>query len=457
MNRRHFLQLCAAFPCALSIPVYADDAVSFAAGLQKAFDALDFQPEKGKREFFVTAADIHYTEDQNHDQNRAFRFLIHELNTLPEDLLPDHLMVLGDCICSMSPCFSYGPNVPKALKEYANLHEDLAVLNPKIPVRVIAGNHDTPPFDEESEVFCREMKTPPYYRYECAGLPILALDGGHDGFLGKKQRAWLKEETAKLQPERNVAILIHQPMGFTNERGLAETLPDALKNQTGEVYVLAGHEHHDATAYFQLPKTRLTQWTHIRTGGAGFSSHGGPSWWVYCVEDGRITARIQRCMDGQIVAHRIVAPDEKSLRPIIAPFSQVQEKCVVRALLGEDETYELVTCKGGNCGSYFFYLKSATFKIHVPAGANPSKMAVLGNLNSGFNGTPKPEVDRKRHVFLSSDGENWDEVPFGERTKDFLYWLEIPEKFRSVTDLFVRVDAPGMAANDVLAGFGLYE
>jgi len=457
MNRRHFIQLCAALPCAFSVQVYAGEEVSFAEGLRKAFDSLGFRPEKGKREFFVATADIHYTVDQNHDQNRAFRFLIQELNTLPEDLLPDHLMILGDCICNLSPCFSYGPNLPQALKEYANLHEDLATLNPKIPVRTIAGNHDTPPFDEESEIYCREMKTAPYYHYECAGLPILALDGGHDGFLGKKQRAWLKEETEKLNPEQNVAFLIHQPMSFTNERGLAETLPDALKNQTGEVYVLAGHNHCDATAYFQLPKTAITEWTHIRAGGAGFKSNVGPSWWVYCVEEGRITGRIQRCMDGRIVAQAVAAPNGKNLRPIIAPFSRVQEKCLVRALLGEDETYELVTCKGGNCGSYFFYLKSATFKIHVPSGVKPGKMAVLGNLNSGFNGTPKPGVDQKRHISLSSDGENWEEVPFGERTKDFLYWLEIPAKFQTVPELYVRMDAPGMAANDVLAGFGLYE
>lgn len=464
MKRRQFLRTLSVLPAAaLSESVLTAQELAgngnFSQRLEAAFETLKFHPASDERNgFFVVAADIHYGQDAENFNRKAFQTLIQELNSLPDALRPEFLTVLGDCGCSMSSSFGAAPNLAAAKKEYEWLKKDLASLNPQIGVKLLAGNHDTPPGDAESEIFCQTFGTAPYGTFEACGLQFVFLDGAHDGFLRENQSVWLRSVMEQQNPEKPLVLMIHQPLGFANERGLSMLLPEVMKAQKADVFLLAGHEHSNAQRAFRLPQGRLMEWTHISAGGGWKKS--GTSYWIYCIANGQLAGRIQRRSDG-LLEPEAIPEDFGKLNAILQPFEAASGKLLVRALLGQDDSIQIQESVGGNCQTYFFYLRSLTLEIQIPdvmaAAGLPRRLAILGNLQSRLNRKPRANENTERKVFLSAGGEEWVPVKFTPLQEGSLHWVELPEALRTARRLRVRVESLGFLANDTLAGVAIFD
>ncbi len=481
MKRRDFFRTASLFALAPLVgqkpfePLWASDSDAPETTPFAAFSKLGFNPKSPNCVFFAVTADIHYGRRLDEPNPEAFRTLLCELNAFPDDARPAFLAVLGDCGCSMSPSFGAAPNFAAADQEYANLKNDIKEYCTSIPVHLLAGNHDTPPGDSISEHFCAAFGTDPWYAFDCGGIRFLALDGGQDAFPCEKQKEWMEAQISQIPTDAPLVLMLHQPLSWSNERGFAECLPTLLANRTADVFLLAGHEHCDNERVFALPNARLVEITHISCAGGWAKT--GTSYWLYCVSNGQIVGRIQRRSDGTYAAQRPFNPEKKPLR-IQQPFDQTSGRLVVRALLGEDETVEILAGKGGNCGTFWFYVTELCAKLtfsdsestspdaesispsenQTRSTSNPHrKLVILGNLNSRLNREPKSGETTKRFVTLSAPGVAPQTFSPGPNLPGNTHEIALPTEFQTVKELTIEIHSLGFLANDTLAGFAIFE
>ncbi len=411
--------------------------------LAEAFAALRFDPTDGASAFFAVTSDIHYIKDAP----GGFKEVVPDLNAIRPQ--PAFLAILGDNICSLSPSFGSKPNYPQANREIAELKEDLAKLNPDLKTYLLAGNHDTFPYEQDAAYFCGQMNREPYYSFDKSGIHFVFLNGAHDGSIDEKQKQWLAKTIRSFDSRSTVVLGMHQPLGEANERGLTMILPEIFDQFSGELWLLCGHGHVNQVRAFQLPKTVLRE-VEVASCVGGWN-HSGANYWIFCIQNGHITGKIDRIVGKSwTVAPEVSIQSPRTLRQ---PFESVKDEILVSALMGPGSELEIIDGKGGDCGTFWFYLTTITASLPLPKGQKASRLAILGSLNSPFNGAKPAET--KRHVYASGDGSSWTELHFSEKPEPGQVWIfPLPDCIVGER-LFFKIDSFGYKANDTIAGAAL--
>ncbi|MDO4628907.1 MAG: metallophosphoesterase [Planctomycetia bacterium] len=413
--------------------------------LEEAFSALDFDPNDSASMFFAVTSDIHYSREAEF----GFQKAIPDLNAL--QLRPSFLALLGDNVCSMSGSYGSKPNYAQADREIDTLKADLAKLHSDLETFMLVGNHDTFPYEKDAKYFCEKMGMKPYYTFDRGGIHFVFLNGGHDGFIDEDQKRWLAEVIQSFQPDSTVILAMHQPLGEANERGLTMILPEIFADFTGDVWLLCGHEHFNRFRTVQLPKTTLHE-VIINSCASGWK-RDRPNYWIFCIKNGKVYARIERHIEHSWNCVLSVDTMSKTPSPLCQPFEVVKNDILVSSLMGQDKNMEIHAGKGADCGTYWFYLTSITCSFPLLKESKPTRLAILGSLKSPFNGTP-PD-DKKRRVYVSTDSENWTQLAFPDQPQPGKVWIFALPTDLAGERLYFKIDSFGYKANDSFAGAAL--
>ena len=112
----------------------------------------------------------------------------------------------------------------------------------------------------------------------------------------RRRRAWFREQVRKHhRPGSTLVVVLHQPsLGFVvRERGVTAAVREALADCRGDLWMIAGHEHHNKDDCFRLPHAVITQ-AAITAGNPSAFGTERPGYWIYGFTKGKVTARIFR-------------------------------------------------------------------------------------------------------------------------------------------------------------------
>lgn len=436
-SRRGFLKGMAGVSAAAVWPSFGAEG---GATWLEAFRAAGFDPAAEGGSVFVACGDVHEPE-----YSEALPAQIGEWNAMRP--APRFVALLGDNVCSVSRSFGHTPDAKgfeRARAELEVLRAKLARLDGAIPLKLVIGNHDTYPGERDAAFFRTVFpEAEPYAAFEEGGLRFMLWNGGHDGGIDPAQREWIRGQAAGLPAGATAVVLVHQPsLGMTErERGIPAMVREAFAGHTGPLWLLAGHVHNNSAAVFALPQTMVAQVTHAK------SVNG---YWIYGMREGRVVARVYRDMSGGFVAQAL--PDlAGKAREIPVPFAG-RDDVVWRLLIGEDEAATraaFVRGKGGNCGTWWFYVDELVFRLPLAAEApGATRFAVLAAL-SKHRKTGEPV-----RVYASADGGRWTETSLLE-TRAAVNLYAIPETMRQARELFVKVESFGYGADTCVGGFAL--
>ncbi len=436
-NRREFLRVVAGAAAVLAWPVCGAEV---SGDWHAAFRLAGFDPDAEGSSVFVVCGDVHDPEYSQH-----FLAQIGEWNAMRP--APRFVALLGDNGCSVSRNFGHTPDEKgkaRARQELEGLREKLKKLRKDIPLKLVIGNHDTLPGEVDASFFRTVFpEYPPYQTFEDSGIRFMVWNGGHDGGIDVRQREWIKAQCAALPEGQTAVVLVHQPsLGMTErERGIPAAVCANFAGYTGPLWLLAGHVHTNGTSVFALPHTKIIQVAHTK------SVNG---YWIYGMREGRIVARVF-CDVAQGFRSEPMPDLTKPANPIPLPF-EGRADVVWSLLIGDDEaaTREaFVSGKGGNCGTWWFYVDELVYKLPLAAkGSGAARFAVLAAL-SKHRKTGEPV-----HVSASADGVAWTETPRLE-TVAAVNLFAIPETLRGSRELFVRVKSYGYGADTCVGGFAL--
>ena len=413
------------------------------ATLEQAFAEAGFDCAAPGAATFVLTADTHY--DAKEGRLAVARPVIDEINAMATP--PAFFAIVGDLIVNGSVCFGQVPGEAQkeiARDEFRALQKDLKSLRPEVTAHLVLGNHDTYPYERGAELFRSVFsERAPYGSFDVAGLHVVVLNGGHSGVIGPEQARWLARDVAGTEPEREVVLLVHQPAlgNVVNERGIAPAVRKAFSGHRGRVHLVAGHAHRNASVVFRLPHTTVTQHTITTCNGEIWGSER-PGYWVYCVREGGVVARIFRRFGKGYRLDR--DPDLSRARDFREPF-QDREDLPWRLLIGEDDDRKyLVTGQGGDCETYWFYVRTLVYRLPLTeCGFEAANFAILASLRAG---------DKLARVDVSPDGEAWEGLTIPE-ARESVYTFPIPESCRAARSLQVRISRDAMSP--VVAGFAL--
>ena len=376
----------------------------------------------------------------------------------------------GDQMCRFSASFGHRPNVkdPKYLVDRKDETDEMkAVLAPlKVPFRHVIGNHDTYPEEKPYAGALYGTFFPgwkPYDLIEVAGVQIMLLDSGHDASFDEEQVKWMFETKAKLDPNRTLVLVAHQPtMGCGWENGIARTFRRVFGDWTGDFWYWAGHNHANAASRVELPGGgSLAVMTHTRM-AEGF--------WLYGLKGGRIVARVFVKEQGYKYTefgHRedlvgkftgFAAPVVGKMAGELKPGRMIPEPyehtpgVLWKLFIGEDnerELYRVSTPKFCDAGHGLVYLGDTQYRLPLKEKASAAtRFGILGSLS------PHRKTKQPNQVFVSADGADWIEVPIPRRADD-LYVFDIPQKLRGQSWLQVKIHAFGYGNESYIAGFAL--
>jgi len=438
-SRRDFLKVVAGVTAMwelLSFGVEMPEKVDWL----EAFRMKGFDPAAADSSVFVVCGDVHEPEASQH-----FAGQIEDWNAMRP--APVFVALLGDNGCSVSRSFGHTPDamgLERARKELEGLRAATSKLRKDIPLKLVIGNHDTMP-GETDAVFFREIfpECHPYEAFDVAGLRVMVWNGGHDGSIDAQQRAWIRKECAALPRDKAAVVLVHQPsLGMTErERGIPAMAREVFAEQTAPLWLLAGHVHGNATSVFALPKTRIVQASHVK------SVNG---YWIYGIRGGRIAARVY--VDVAKGCQAVPLPDLSRPAPTVPLPFEGRGDVLWSLLIGDDPEATkaaFVSGKGGNCGTWWFYVDELVYKLPLAdKGKGATRFAVLAAL-SKHRKTGEPA-----HIFASGDGTAWSETPLLE-SKAAEHLFAIPEALRGGRELYVKVKSYGYGADTCVGGFAL--
>jgi Icc-related predicted phosphoesterase len=354
-------------------------------------------------------------------------------------------------ICSASLSFGNRPNAAqkeKALAEFRMLKADLGRLREGVSVYMVPGNHDTYPGEKDAALLRQVFpEAAAYSERELAGVSLFFLNAGSSGDFDEAQREWLRKRTLALPAEREAILFVHQPaLGATvSERGVAVGLSEAFADYRGPLWMLSGHHHRNSDAVFALPRTTVVQAAMTTCNLTGWGGPEKPGYWVYCLQDGTVKARIfRRYEKGYRVAP---LPNRAKARPITPPFDGV-DNVVKTVFVGDGDREYLVSSKAADVVSWWGYLSEVTYRF--PASLferTPTQIGILASLSHTHK-----DVERRGHVFLSGDGETWVEAELASPEKG-VYTVPLPDTVRASDAIHVRVTGPGYKGGVSLAGF----
>ena len=439
LTRRYFLGVSAGAALALR-PVAAEQPAMSPGAWLEAFRAAGFDPAAAGNSVFVVCGDVHFPQYSRH-----FPAQIQAWNAMRP--APKFVALLGDNGCNVSGSFGHMPDskgLERARKELEGLRVETSKLRKDIPLKLVIGNHDTMPGETDAAFFRKVFpECRPYEAFEAAGICFQVWNGGHDGAIDARQRAWIRKACSALPRDKAAVVLVHQPsLGMTErERGIPAMVREIFAEQTAPLWLLAGHVHGNSLSVFALPKTKVMQATHVK------SVNG---YWIYGIREGRIAARVYVDMEKGCQAG--VLPDlGKPARTIPLPF-EGREDVLWSLLIGEDAAATkaaFVSGKGGNCGTWWFYVDELVYKLPLAdKGKGATRFAILAAL-SKHRKTGEPA-----HIFASGDGVAWSETPLLE-TRASEHLFAIPEALRGGRELFVKVKSYGYGADTCVGGFAL--
>lgn len=413
--------------------------------LAAAFQVAAFDPQAPGAACFAITADIHYPGGAP-----RVRQAIEELNAMQP--APLFLIIAGDLICDGSSSFgskATEKTKAKARDEFALLRTDLLQLHTNILVKLVPGNHDTYFGEPDMQLFREAFPAcPPYDSFEVAGIRFLLLNGGHSGALDEAQMAWARHTMSTVPKAQTVIAVVHQPSlgSVVNERGVPRAVKELFPDSTGELWLLAGHEHVNDLKVYALPKTAIAQATVTSGSDACFGTES-PGYWVYCLKEGKVVARIFRSLSKK--AWRLdAAPDRAQALPIKLPFEDRQDVAWT-GLLGEPSgAGVLLNGRGGDCGEYWFYVSE--LKARLPLGKLAERatgFAILARLATPPGVAPVT-------VQVSGDDARWIDLPLPMPAHS-VYAFKIPQELSKAECLYVHLLAPGYKANTTVGGFAL--
>jgi calcineurin-like phosphoesterase family protein len=406
--------------------------------LKDAFMASGFDPDAVDNTTFVICGDVHEPE---YSENLPAQIV--EWNAMQP--APRFISLLGDNICSASRSFGSMPkDFERAHTEMRGLREKLNQLNPQIPLKLVIGNHDSYPGEVDAGLFRSEFpEVKPYETFDESGIRFMIWNGGHDGGIDPKQREWIAEQCQKTPKDQSVVILVHQPaLGQTvRERGIPLAVWKNFAEAERPVWLLAGHAHCNALRVFSLPKTTIAQAVHVKS---------VDGYWVYGMCDGKIAARVYRSMkDGFSV--QPMPSEATSVHRLPLPF-EGREDLLWTLLIGDDQKQTeaaFVSGTGGNCGTWWFYVKELVFRLPLQEKARGAKhFAVLAAMSKNRKTGELP------HIFVSGDGTTWQETALLD-VVDSVNRYAIPESLQASRELFVKVESFGYGADTCVGGFAL--
>jgi hypothetical protein len=359
---------------------------------------------------------------------------------------PRFVALLGDNGCSVSRNFGHTPNekgLAQARIGLEGLRTKLARLDAAIPLKLVIGNHDTMPGETDAAFFRTVFPTcQPYEAFEESGIRFMVWNGGHDGGIDLRQREWIRAQAAAMPCNASTVIFIHQPsLGMTErERGIPAMVCESFAEHTGPLWLLAGHVHANTTSIFALPKTKIVQVAHVK------SIKG---YWIYGMSNGRIVARVYGAVNKGFTSEAMPDLTQPALQ-IPLPFAG-RDDVLWRLLIGDDAAATkaaFVSGKGGNCGTWWFYVDELVYRLPLASAPSATRFAVLAAL-SKHRKTGEPV-----HLYASADGETWTETKLLE-TQASVNLYTIPEGLRSSRELFVKVRSFGYSADTCVGGFAL--
>ena len=395
---------------------------------------------------FVAASDVHY----GYCDEEGMLPIIREVNAMMPR--PAFFVITGDLICSASIAFGNRPDgkqKAKAVEEFCLFKKHLDSVSPAIPVRLVLGNHDTYPGEVEPELFHRVFPDRPAYQsFDVAGVHFVALNGHSTGYIDGQQRDWLTADIARVPTGRTIVTFVHQPalQSTVAERGISQAVGQAFAGRTGELWLVAGHIHANADAVFALPKTTIVQASICNStkGKKVWGSPEMPGYWVYCLCDGHIVARIFRKLgEGYRLQKQ---PNLAHAQPMPRPWDGIQG-IRWKLMVGEGDREYLLSARAGDCLDWWSYVRELVYRLPLAkARGKVSRLALLAALDD----TRSPKTEK---VFVSSAGKEWTELPLGNRVQG-VYTMAIPENLRNQNDLRVKVCSGG---NGIVAGFAMLE
>lgn len=406
-----------------------------------AFRRVGFDPEAPGSSYFIVTSDVHApTQDVNLKAHVDF------WNTM--EPAPAFVTVLGD-LGWVNQYFGHRPSPEEAAAKAA---ESFGAINAAVTNRLrkdvphvyVVGNHDTYPGEGDRKLWRTHFPDqPPYAAYDFCGIRFLKWDGGGDGMFSAEQEAWIRRECAACPKDKAIVVLVHQPsVGSTaRELDVGRVAKSALADRPGVTWLLAGHEHANAEALWDLPGGgRLMVATHVRD---------IDGWWAYGVRDGQIVARLFKPELKTVYESGTMPGDLTSRGEIPLAFQGRDAEVIWKAFVGspEERACRVSIGKTGDNGGGFFYIDKLRYRFpKADLAPAATRLAILGRL---FGSVKTKEPPR---LYLSADGETWIEVARA-RLDNSLNEYPIPEALVGARDLHLRYDSFGFGGNDALAAF----
>ncbi|MBT3377439.1 MAG: hypothetical protein HN742_34450 [Lentisphaerae bacterium] len=367
------------------------------------------------------------------------RYVIDDANAMSPS--PAFLAITGDMICSASLSFGHRPNAAQkktAIKEFEALRDGLQQLKPGIPVRFAPGNHDTYPGEVDLALLRSVFpEAKPYSTEVLAGVHLFFLNGASSGDLDEKQQEWLGGKAGQLLPEAQAILFVHQPAlgSVVNERGIGAAVSRAFADHRGLMWLLAGHVHSNRDSVFQLANTTIVQTSMATCSPHYWGGSQKPGYWIYCLDNGVVKGRIYRRHPH---GYRTMAlPDRSRPRPIPVPFSGLTP--VIRTIfVGQGDREFLRTARAADVTTWWGYIKDLSYAFPSTLFETPpARLAVLASLSHNHK-DPK----RQGHLFLSPDGETWQEVSLSSPSKGS-YVISLPADIQAADAIHVRITGSG--------------
>lgn len=410
--------------------------------LEAAFRSAGFDPSARGCAVFVATSDIHYPTGA-----AWLPQIVEEVNAIQPR--PRFFLVVGDMIHHGSPGPGRRPDAPglkMARDEFAAFARDIARLDPAIPFKCVMGNHDTYPGEVGHALFHAAFPNRPIYEsFESAGVRFVLLDGGPFGTIDPTQQAWARAQLAGVPRRQTVIVVVHQPSGgVLAERGVGQTVTELLADFTGQAWMICGHAHLNAVSAIRLPHTALFR-AIITTGNGTMWGFDRPGYWVWCLRDGQVAARIFRRLDR---GYRIDPPPSRTgARPMAAPFVGVTGR-LWTMLVGADDQPFRVKADAIDYGDAMIKFNDLVYRLPLAevTGGRATRLAVLGELDTADPATPI-------RVMLSADNTKWRDLPLPKAEKR-IYTFVLPADLRSQPELFVRFTG-NVKANGLVAGLAL--
>jgi len=431
-TRRDFLKVTgtAGATILLGQPALSARASSFKT-LPDAFAAARFDPGADGAFTAVFCADTHYGHG---DPNQILPPIIKEVNAMAPK--PAFFAVNGDLICAASLSFGHVPNEAQkkqAIAEFRLFKEHLGAPDPSIPVKLTLGNHDTNPSEDEPVLFHTVFPDrPEFYSFDVKGIHFTCLNGGSSGYIDPEQREWFRGDVKQNhKPRATLVVVCHQPSigSVVAERGITETIRDALSNASGRLWFIGGHIHANRDRRFQLRRSTISEIT-VTTANPAIWGSEKPGYWIYGFAAGKMAVRVFRKLGDKSRYELAPLPVTARPQPIRLPF-EGQRGILWKVMVGEGDKPYLVEAKAAWCQNYWHYNRRLMYKF--PLSLAGGKALRFGLLERASGREP-------RKYFVSPDGNNWREVKSVKRDKNSLTTFPIPADCRKAGKLAVRIE-----------------